>query len=250
LSVGGQALTVTQQAPVQQYLAGAVFAQAACVPLAAPTRRYRNEVCNDISNTSTDKMWGHNFQIQNDFDAFKVKLTSGYRLWNNSSNTDLDGIGAFTGPAFTSATTFNGFAGTPAAAFLPFVFPVGTPAATINFVAGSPVPRITQNLFDTNNVRKHRQFSNELEVSGDTDNLDWVVGGFYFWEKGSENNPQNSGFVLDTNAAVFSRFGALSPVFQASNPARYRLVQTRSILAYTAQAESTALYGQFTLYPG
>ena len=250
LSVNGTPLTVTQQAPVQQFLAAATFAQAECRALAAPTRVYREQVCNDVSSFATDKTWGHNVQVQNDFGAFSVKLTSGYRQWDSTSNSDLDGMGAFTGPAFTAATTFNGFAGTPAAAFLPFVFPTGTPQATINFVAGSPVPRITQNLFDTSNHRKHQQFSNELEFSGDSDSLDWVVGGFYFWEKGSENNPQNSGFVLDTNAAVFSRFGALSSVFQSSNPARYRLVQTRSILAYTAQAESKALYGQFTLYPG
>jgi len=250
LSVGGQALTITQQAPVQQYLAGVTFAQAACRALAAPTRAYRDTICNDISGFATDKTWGHNIQVQNDFEAFKVKMTAGYRKWDSRSVSDLDGMGAFSGPAFSAASTFNGFAGTPAAAYLPFVFPAGTPASTIAFVAGSPVPTITQNLFDTNNHRRHTQFSNELEISGDSDTLDWVVGGFYFWEKGSENNPQNSGFVLDTNAAVFSRFGALSPVFQASNPARYRLVQTKSVLAYTAQAESTAVYGQATFYPG
>ncbi len=250
LSVGGQALTVTQQAAVQQYLAAATFAQTACRALAAPTRVYRDELCNDISSYATDKTWGHNFQIENDFDAFKVKLTSGYRFWNSDSVTDLDGMGAFTGPAFTSASTFNGFAGTAAAPFLPFVFPAGTPASVINGIAATPVPTIQQNLFDTNNRRRHKQFSTELEFSGDSDSLDWVVGGFYFWEKGSERNPQNSGFVLDTNAAVFSRFGALSSTFQNANPVRYRLTQTKSILAYTAQAESTALYGQFTFYPG
>ena len=250
LSIDGQPLVVTQQAPVAQYLAAATFAQAACRPLATPTREYRKEVCNDISSFSVDKTWGHNVQVENDFEAFKVKMTSGYRQWRARSNSDLDGIGAFTGPLFSQTTLFNGFAGTAAAPFLPFVFPTGTPQSTINFVAGLPVPTVTQNLFDTSNRRKHSQFSNEVEISGDTDNLDWVTGLFYFWEKGSENNPQNSGFVLDTNATVFSRFGALSPVFQAANPAQYRLVQTRAILKYTAQSESTAVYAQATVYPG
>ena len=250
LSINGQPLVVTQQAPVKQYLAAATFAQAACRALATPERVYRTEVCNDISSYSVDKVWGHNVQVQNDFEAFKVKLTAGYRKWNNHSNSDLDGLGAFSGPAFTAASTFNGFAGTAAAPYLPFVFPAGTPQSTINFVAGSPVPTVTQNLFDTNNRRKHQQFSNELEISGDNDTLDWVTGVFYFWEKGSENNPQNSGYVLDTNQVVFARFGALAPVFQAANPARYRLVQTRAILNYQAQSESTALYAQATYYPG
>lgn len=250
LTLNGQSLVVTQQAAVQQYLASATFAQAGCRALAAATREYRDEVCNDISSYSTDKTWGHNVQVQNDFEVFKVKMTAGYRKWINRSVTDLDGMGAFTGPLFSQATVFNGFAGTPAANFLPFVFPAGTPQSTINFVAGSPVPTVTQNLFDTNNVRRHSQFSNELEISGDSDMLDWVTGAFYFWEKGSERNPQNSGFVLDTNTAVYANFGALAPVFQAANPARYRLVQTRSVLAYTAQAESFALYSQATFYPG
>lgn len=250
LSVNGQPLVVTQQAPVAQYLAAATFAQAACRPLAVPTRSYRDEVCNDISSFSVDKVWGHNVQVENDFEAFKVKMVAGYRQWRARSNSDLDGIGAFTGPAFSQSTLFNGFAGTPAAGFLPFVFPVGTPQSTINFVAGLPVPTVTQNLFDTSNRRRHSQFSNELEISGDTDTLDWVAGVFYFWEKGSENNPQNSGFVLDTNTAVFSNFGQLSPVFQLSNPARYRLVRTRAVLNYTAQSESTAVYAQTTFYPG
>ena len=263
MTVGGTALTVTQQAPVQQYLAGATFAQAGCRALAAPTRVYRTEVCNDISSFSTDKIWGHNVQVQNDFDAFNVKLTAGYRKWDSKSVSDLDGMGAFTGPAFTNATLFNGF---PSA----LLQQLGFPAGTSSILAGSAVPSITQNLFDTNNHREHTQFSNELEISGGSDNLDWVVGGFYFWEKGSENNPQNSGFVLDTNTAVFSDAAfvgvlrgvgfpqksaeafapLLAPSFRAANPAQLRLVQTRSVLAYAAQSESTALYGQFTFYPG
>lgn len=263
LVVDGQAVVVTQQAPVQQYLAGVTFANPACAALAAPTRVYREQVCNDISSTSMDKSWGHNFQIQNDFDGFAVKLTSGLRFWNNDSNSDLDGIGAFTGPRFSNASLFNGF---PSALLQNLGFPVGTS----NFLAATPVPTISQNLFDTNNKRRHRQFSNELEISGDTDKLDWVVGGFYFWEKGSEDNPQNSGFILDTNSLVFSNTAfvgvlqgvgfpaltaqafapVLAPLFRSANPARYRMVQTLATLRYTATSESTAVYGQATLYPG
>jgi iron complex outermembrane receptor protein len=76
------------------------------------------------------------------------------------------------------------------------------------------------------------------------------VGGFYFWEKGSEDGYQNSGFILDTNAIFLANFGPLGPGFAAANPARYRLVQTRARLAYTTSAESTAVYGQATFYPG
>ncbi|MDE2618624.1 MAG: TonB-dependent receptor [Sphingomonadales bacterium] len=244
VSVGGQSLLLTQPAPVQQYLAAATFLNPACAALAAPTRVWRDTVCNDISSLSTEKTWGNNLQVQNDFGAFKLKSTTGYRFWHDDSNTDLDGIGAFRGPAFSQATLFNGMP----ASLIGFI-PSAAPFAS--FIAATPVPTVQQNLFDTNNRRRHKQFSQEIEVSGNADKFDWVVGGFYFWEKGSEFNPQNSGYVLDTNQAVFTTtsFGALAPLFQAANPARYRLVQTRAILNYTAQSESFAVYGQTTVYP-
>ena len=244
ITVNGQQVVVTQQAPVAQYLAGATFANPECAALAAPSRTYRHEVCNNILSNAVDKTWGHNLQVQNDFGGFKVKSTTGYRFWNSDSVTDLDGIGAFSGPAFSNATLFNGMP----ASLLQFIPSI--PAAARPFIAASPVPTVTQDLFDVANSRRHKQFSQEVEISGDTSSLDWVVGGFYFWEKGSENGFQNSGFILDTNNVFLANFGALGPAFAAANPARYRLVQTRARLKYIASAESTALYGQATFYPG
>ena len=261
--VNGQSLLLTQPAAVGPYLAAATFANAECRALATPTREWRDRVCNDVLSSATDQVWGHNLQVQNDFGGFSIKSTTGYRTWHSESVSDLDGIGAFSGPAFTNASVFNGM---PAS----LLTGLGIPAANATFLSTAPIPTITQNLFDTNNVRRHRQFSQEIEVSGDTDNLDWVLGGFYFWEKGSENNPQNSGYVLDTNAMVFSNTGfvgvltglgfpqataealapTLAPQFRAANPQVLRLRQTRAVLKYTARNESKALYGQFTLYPG
>ncbi len=244
LVIDGQTVLQTQPAPVAQYMAGVTFLQPQCAALSAPTREYRDTVCNDIPNTATDETSGHNFQFKNDFGAFRIKTTTGYRKWDSENNTDLDGLGAFTGPAFSQATLFNGM---PAAllAFIPSI-----PAGAAPFIAASPVPTVQQNLFDTNNVRHHHQYSQEVEISGDSDTWDWVAGGFYFKEKGSERNPQNSGFILDTNTIFLGSFGALGPSFAAANPARYRMVQTKSVLAYTATSESTALYGQATYYPG
>ncbi|MEY4238025.1 MAG: hypothetical protein RL339_626 [Pseudomonadota bacterium] len=246
LVVNGQpGITQTQQASVQQYLAGATFLNAGCAALAAPTRAYRDTICLDADKDAIDEVQGHNLQLQNDFGGFQVKMTAGYRKWDSiSQSSDLDGLGQFRGPLFSNASLFNGM---PASllAFIPSI-----PSAFAPFIAASPVPTTTQGLFDTNNVRKHQQFSQEIEVSGDSDVLDWVVGGFYFWEKGSENNPQNSGFVLDTNQIFTANFGPLGPSFVAANPARYRLVVTNGVLRYTTSAESTALYGQATYYVG
>ncbi len=263
VSVDGQLVTVTQQAPVSRYLAAATFLQPGCAALAVPTRVWRKKVCNDVLGYSVDKIWGHNLQVENDFGGFKAKFIGGHRNWRNKPTSDLDGIGAFRGPQFTNASLFNSI---PA----PLLTSLGFPAANVAFLSTAPVPTIQQNLFDSINDRRHKQTSAELEISGDTDNLDWVFGGFWFKEKGSEFSQQNSGFVLDTNAAVFSNaafvgvlqgvgFPAaaaqqfaplLAPGFRAANPAPLRLVQTRSVLAYTAEAESTAVYAQATFYPG
>ncbi|HZU64419.1 MAG TPA: TonB-dependent receptor [Novosphingobium sp.] len=246
ISVNGQQVTVQQQAPVSQYLAGVTFANPACAALATPQRAWRNTVCNDITNYSNDKMWGHNLQVENDFGSFKLKSTTGYRIWHNTNVADLDGIGAFSGAQYTSASLFNGMP----AALLQYIPSI--PTAYDAAIAASAVPTITQNLFTSADQRSQRQLSQELELSGSSDRFDWVVGGFYFWEKGIEYNPQNSGYVLDTNASVFTaaNFGALASSFAAANPAQYRLVQTLTVLNYQTTSQSEAAYAQATFYPG
>lgn len=246
ITVNGVAIAQTQQAPVAQYLAGAVFADPNCKALATPTRAYRDTLCLNSDEISTDKVWGHNFQAGNDFGSFAVKFTAGYRHWENQySGNDLDGIGVVTGSLFSSASLLNGMP----ASLLNFVLPASQrPFAP--FIAATPVPKTSADLFVSSNDRRHNQFSTELEVSGDTDTLDWVAGAFYFWEKGNENNPQTSGYALDTNGVFIGNFGPLGPSFAAANPARYRLVVTPAKLIYRASAQSTALYSQFTLYPG
>ena len=245
VSVDGLVVPLTTQAPVGGYLNAVTFVEPRCAALAAPTRTYRKEICLNADAGARDKNWGHNLQIQNDFGAFKIKATTGYRFWNSDNyGSDLDGLGTIRGPQFSQATLFNGI---PASllAFIPTI-----PAGARPVIAGTPVPTTTQGLFDTSNRRRHKQFSQEVEVSGDTANLDWVVGGFYFYEKGTESNPQNSGFVLDTNALFLGNFGALGPSLAAANPARYRLVVTNGRIEYRSSAESKAIYGQSTYYMG
>ena len=245
VAVDGLVIPRTTQAPVAGYLNAVTFVEPQCAALAAPTRTYRKEICLNGDAGARDKNWGHNLQIQNDFGAFKIKATTGYRFWNSDTyGSDLDGLGTILGPQFTQASLFNGI---PASllAFIPTI-----PTAARAFIAGSAVPTTTQNLFDTSNRRRHKQLSQEVEVSGDTADLDWVVGGFYFYEKGSESNPQNSGFVLDTNTIFLGNFGALGPSLAAANPARYRLVVTNGRIEYRSAAESRAIYGQSTYYVG
>lgn len=241
--IDGKPIVVTQPAPVGPYLAGVTFDDPRCASVSAPTRKYRDTLCNDRPNTAEDETFGHNLQIEIDAGAFAIKSTTGYRLWDSSNDTDLDGLGKFTGPIFSQATLLNGL---PAGLLTLATGNAGTAA----YLASQAVPRQSLSFFETMNVREHRQFSQEFEVSGDTEKADWVAGAFYFNEKGSENNPQNSGYVLDTNSIFLGSFGALGPSLAAANPARYRAVLTKSILAYEAENQSTALYGQATFYPG
>lgn len=246
LVVDGQpGITQTQQAPVAQYLAAAQFLDPGCAALAVPTRAFRDQICLNADQEAKDKIEGHNLQIQNDFGGVKVKSTTGYRTWDSITlGSDLDGMGTFRGPLFSNATLFNGMP----LSLLNYIPSI--PAAAKSIVAGSPVPTTTQGLYDTNNNRDHKQFSQEIEISGDSNTMDWVVGGFFFSERGGENNPQNSGFVYDTNAIFLANFGALGPSFVAANPARYRLVVTNGLLRYRVTSESKALYGQATYYVG
>jgi iron complex outermembrane receptor protein len=242
--INGQSIIVTQPAPVTQLLAGATFLQAGCAALAAPTRVYRDQVCNDVSNNAVDKLWGHNLQVQNSFGDVSVKSTTGYRFWQSDLQTDFDGIGAFRTPLFTNASLFNGMP----ASLLQFIPSI--PAAARGFIAGSAVPTVQQNLYNIVNSNDHKQFSQELEFSGTLSHLDWVAGGFYFWENGKVDSIQNSGYALDTNSVFLGSFGPLGPSFVAANPARYRMVQTLSTSFADATNSSKALYGQFTYHPG
>lgn len=253
VTVGGNTFSQVQPAPVGPYLAGATALEPECgAPLDSVSLSRLDEICLDDAGLSTDKVYGNMTRLELDLDTITVRSTTAFRWWRNDIvSGDLDGLGNVQGALFDVNTLFNGFAGTAAEPLLPFVFPAGTPQAIIDFVANSPVPTTTQPLFAISNDRGQDQFSQEIEIIGGSGtSFEWVLGGFYFEESGSEVNPQTFAFVLDTNQAVFSQFGPLSPAFQASNPARYRAVATGSTLGYSIDGESYAIYGQGTLRPG
>ncbi len=246
LDVNGTLVAQTQQqGSTAGFLPQAIFLQAGCAALSAPTRERRDTLCLDKDGDGTEKVFGHNLVFKKAFGEFRIKSTTGYREWDSTvSRSDLDGVGTYEAAIFSNATLFNGMP----ESLLQFIPSI--PAAFRPFIANAPLETTTQGGFDTNSEREHNQFSQELEIGGDTETLDWVVGAFYFKEKGTESNPQNSGFVLDTNNIFLANFGGLGPDFVAVNPAQYRVVQTLAELNYKAESESTALYGQFTLHPG
>ena len=246
LDVNGVLVSQTQQqgSPLG-FISQANFLQPRCAALSAPLRdERRDRICLDKDGNASEEVLGHNLVFTKDFGNVVLKSTTGYRDWTSIvESSDLDGLGTVESAVFSNATLFNGMP----ESLLQFIPSI--PAAFRPFIANAPLATTTQGGFDTNNVREHSQFSQELELSGNTDNFDWVVGGFYFKEDGTERNPQNSGFVLDTNNIFLANFGGLGPGFVAANPAQYRVVVTEAILDYKAESESKAVYGQFTFRP-
>jgi iron complex outermembrane receptor protein len=246
LVIDGVQVAQTLQAPALQYVAAGRFTDPACAAVAAPTRQFRRSLCLNAAALASDRIEGHNLQAGNDFDAFAVRLIAGYRKWRSLlPGSDLDGLGAIAGPAFTSATLLNGLPEPLLGAILP-----SQPQGAVRAIAAAGIPTTMADLFLSRSDRRHEQFSSELEISGETDRFDWVAGAFYFWERGREDNSQTSGFVVDTDAIFSDSFGAFGPALAVANPARYRLAVTEARLKYITSAQSTALYGHLTFYPG
>ncbi len=202
----------------------------------------RDALClNDDENVDT-KVYGHVLKLENDFGPVTLRSTTGYRSWRNDlSNSDIDGFGEITGPAFSNATLFNGL---PAGLITPIVGAAGAP-----FVAAAPVPSITSSLFSASLFREQDQFSQEFELVSETGGpFSWVVGAFYFYEESEEESVQNAGFVLDVDPIFrFSpSFGPLGPLLADALPAatRYRLLENISNVSYRTTGESIAIYGQ------
>ena len=241
-TVDGNTFKVVQPANVAGYLALATSTDSRCgSPLSQISLTRRSQVCSNSDGLSIDTLWGDMARFELDADAFTVRSTTSYREWHNKiGGNDIDGLGQISGPLFSQTALFNGM---PAPLITPIVG-----AAAAGFLSTQPVPRTTQDLFNTVNDRRQKQFSQEVEiVSKSGGAFEWVLGGFYFRESGRERNPQSYAYVLDTNAMVFT--GPLS-FLASSNPARYRAMAISSVLAYNAKGESIAVYGQATLRPG
>lgn len=242
--IGGNTFAAVQPANVLGYLNSATSLEAGCgTPVSQISSTRRDTVCSNTSGLSTDKLWGNMTRLTAELDGVTVRSTTAFRQWKNLiRGNDIDGMGTISGPALTSTSTLNGF---PAATLTL----LRQPAATAAFLASQAVPSTSQDLFNSANDRKQKQFSQEIEILSNNDGpFQWVVGGFYFKESGHERNNQNFLFVVDTNQAVFNttNFGPAAALLQPLNPARYRGSVQATVLDYNASGESYAVYGQGT----
>jgi iron complex outermembrane recepter protein len=250
----GNTFAQVNPANVGGFLAQSSILEAGCDKTV--TRVRRSTICNESDGQSTDRIWGNMFRIEVDADFATLRTTTAYRSWKNKiEGSDLDGLGSLRGALFNigPTNTLNGF---PAAVLSgnPLLGQgLGLPAGTAAFLSSQAIPQITQSLFTATNNRRQSQWSQEVELVSNGDGpFQWVLGGFFFKEKGRERNVQSFGFVLDTNQAVYNatNFGGLAPLIQANNPARFRVIPQASTLAYNAEGTSKAVYAQGSYRPG
>lgn len=246
VTIGGHTFAQVQPANVAGFLAHARPLDPQCGnPLDSVSRKRLDKLCLNSQGLSTDKIWGNLFRVEADLGGLTLRSSTSYRKWTNQRRgADLDGLGNVKGPLFSEATLLNGMPLETLSMFLP--------EDTAAYLAGEAVPNSTRAFFYGGDRRNQSQFSQEIELLSETGgSFEWMVGAFFFKERGYEFDPQNFLYVLDTNQAVFTpeSFGSLAGLLQAGNPARFRGVEQSSALGYRVKGESKALYGQATWRP-
>ncbi len=247
VTIDGHVFQPIQPQNIAGYLAASRSLSADC-PITV-TRAYQSKMCLDRAGPSTDKLWGNMTRVELDLGGATLRSTTAFRRWKNHlAGSDLDGVGPISGPsvgALNATNTLNGF---PVATLTA----LGIPAAQAAYLSSQPVPAMSWPLFVAQNDRKQRQFSQEFELVSDSGGpFQWVLGAFYFKERGSETNPQFLTQLVDTNQLVYTaaNLGPLAPaapLLQATNPMRFRMYPVATVLSYDAWASSKAVYGQGT----
>ncbi|HEY4545221.1 MAG TPA: TonB-dependent receptor [Pedomonas sp.] len=142
-----------------------------------------------------EKVQGHALTLEADVgDSLTVRSITGFRKWNSELlNTDLDGNEGLKGRLITG-------------------------------VIGDV------SLFGADNDRRQKQWSQEINLIGNIGNqLDFVLGGFYFQEKSHEYNPQWYTYLVDLGGI-------------------YRGLGLTNLMEYSHKNRSTALFGQATYH--
>ena len=144
-------------------VAGALAANGASLNLSED--RLENFALN-FNGRSEHEIKGHNLTVTLDLGDFTVKSISTYREWENTEfGTDLDGTDGLDIPFGLSPAIFGGFV--------------------------IPSPITGADLFRATNEREQDQFTQEIQVNANlTDDIDLIVGVYYFEEDFVEDNFQ------------------------------------------------------------
>ena len=163
-----------------------------------------------------DKVRGHTLTIEADLgDNLTLRSLTGIRKWTNTvAEADMDGNDGLRGLTVSPAIIMP-----PDYAFVPL---------GVNDIR----------LFSGVNRRAQKQFSQELNLLGKIgDKFEFVLGGFYYREKASENNPSQLALIMQSPVAI-PLGGGLSTNYFATDlaPPFY----------YKHTSKSAAVFGQAT----
>lgn len=148
----------------------------------------------DFLGRSKGELWGVSGSVEVDLSpAVTLKSITGYRSLDTTEWALFSGNSGLRGPVIT----------------------------------GTGVQILPVTLFQAASYNKQHQFSQELQLLGDTDRLRWVLGAYYFDEDVRQSNPQSFNFVINANLSA---------------------PQQRTV-AYTGGARSYAAFGQASFTP-
>lgn len=188
----------------------------------------------DVYRSKTD---AHAFTAQYDItNRLQLKAITGYRKLVFDGSNDLGGAFAFVNS--------------------PFLIPVGSTVASLNIqpaysnqslgIPGTtPVYAISASNPIVNRVTS-RAFSQELQVIGSTDTLQYQFGAYYYHE--DVFDARESAFTIIYTNPTYTSFLALNP-FQLRGAVAAAALGTGGITQITAKARTIAGYGQVTWSP-
>ena len=159
-----------------------------------PSTKRRDELRTDYSPVH-EKVQGHALTLEADVsDSLTVRSITGFRKWNSDLlNTDLDGNAGLKGQLLTGGVA-------------------------------------DVSLFGADNERRQKQWSQEINFIGNIgEQLDFVLGGFYFQEKSHEYNPQWYTYSVNLGAVT-------------------RGMNLTNLMEYRHKNRSAALFGQATYH--
>lgn len=167
-------------------------------PFVVSTEREK-ELAVDFRGRASAEIWGASNTFEFDLsDALTLKSISAYRALRVHELGDLSGQTGLRGLVLNPA---NG---------------------TVSVQAVTP--------FQSENFSRQHQISQEIQLLGDTERLNYVVGLYYFREKVAQDNPQNFTFVIPSAAGPLG-------------------IQQQRTVSYEGVAKSYAAFAQASYTP-
>jgi len=188
----------------------------------------------DVYRTATD---AHTFTAAYDVTShLQLKAITGYRVLNFEGPANLGGAFAFVNSPFLipSGSTVASLNIQPAYANQPLGIPGNTPVYAIS--GSTPI---------VNGVRS-RAFSQELQLIGSTDTLQYQFGAYYYHE--NVLDVRSTAFSLIYTNPTYTNFLALNP-FQLKGTLAGAALGTAGVTQISARSRTIAGYGQVTWSP-